>query len=127
MAKIEHKSIRFLSLLLIVLGVVGFSFNPNCPKAGCPSYALANCWILKSERGVALIALAIFAISILWRMLLHGKLPDQISKDGFGWKETAETVNKNVEDVLAQVKSLDDDFVLIKREVEHLKNKTEGT
>lgn len=106
-------------------GAAGFLFSANCPTNGCPGYALANPWILRGERGLAIIVGSVAIVSVLWRMLYDGKLPEQIGREGLSWKRTAKTVNENVADVLATVKSLDADHVALKADFEKLKKRVE--
>lgn len=112
----ERWFIRLMALGVASLGYIGFQYKPDCSKAGCPSYALANPWILRGERGTVLAVGAVFILSIVWRMLWHGRLPDQIGRDGVSWKEEVSEVNqrlvtlgKNVSDLEIEVHKLKND------------------
>jgi hypothetical protein len=112
----ERWLIRLMSIGVGYLGYIGFHFNPDCPNSGCPAYALANPWILRGERGSVLAVGAVFILAIVWRMFWHGRLPDQIGRDGVSWKEEVTEVNQKVISLTKSVSDLED-------EVEKLKNK----
>jgi hypothetical protein len=105
----ERWLIRVMAIGVGFLGYIGFHFNPDCSKTGCPAYALANPWILRGERGSVLAVGAVFILAIVWRMLWHGRLPDQIGRDGVSWKEEVTEVNQKVISLTKSVSDLEDE------------------
>lgn len=115
----ERWLIRLMSLGVVGLGYIGFRFNPDCSKTGCPAYALSNSWILRGERAGVLIVGTVIILSIVWRMIWHGRLPDQVGQGGVSWKESVIDVNQ---DVIALTKSLD----ALDEEVQNLKKRLDA-
>lgn len=115
--------IRLSSVLLIAAGVLAALQSPECTLGSCPGYALTSPWILRAERGLAAVLIILIVLTILIRVVGEGELPDQIGREGFGWKRTTQVVNENVANLLKSVESLNDDFVALKSEVSELKKK----
>lgn len=70
--------------------IAACTWNPDCTNGTCPSYALANPWILREERVVvAVVGLLVLGL-VFWRVFYHGQFPNKISKDGFEYPEVTE-------------------------------------
>ena len=48
-----------------------------------PAYAFGDANILRAERGLALLAILFIGFIVLWRGIVEGELPIEISREGF--------------------------------------------
>jgi hypothetical protein len=99
-------SVRILAIPVLAAGIVGFLFQPNCPNNVCPSYALANPWILRGERSLALVVGALVVGSILWRMLFMGQMPNKLGSGGIEFTEVVEVTKESLADLERSVETL---------------------
>jgi hypothetical protein len=55
----------------------------NRIPADIPAYAFGDASVLRAERGLALLAILFIAFVVLWRGMVEGELPIEISREGF--------------------------------------------
>ena len=75
-------------------------------KALCPGFALQDALILRGERGAAALLGMTFLIVVFCRLVIQGRLPDSITKDGPVW--AARSAARATEDGLGQLNAITD-------------------
>ena len=102
--------VRFLTIPVVALGVIAALQPPNCSGNTCPTYALANAWVLRTERGLFAIVVSLALLTIIVKLVVEGELPDQIGRDVLGWKTVAKEIEVSTDEILDYVISIDDDL-----------------
>jgi hypothetical protein len=106
MAKRGHHGVRALGVVVLGAAVVACTWKPDCTDGTCPSYALANPWILREERVVvAVVGLLVLGL-VFWRIFYHGQFPSKITKDGVEYPEVAEVAEGTTISLTALEQSL---------------------
>lgn len=70
-----------------------------------PAYAFGDAAVLRAERGLALLAILFIAFVVLWRGMVEGELPIEVSREGFKYQQrevTSETAG-TIEELEASV------------------------
>jgi hypothetical protein len=49
-------------------------------------------------------------LTIVVRLIVEGDLPDQIGREGFGWKRSVKDLEASTEETLQYIKSVDGDL-----------------
>jgi hypothetical protein len=95
------------------------SIEPN----QCPGYALQNPLIMRGERSAAILAGLVILLVIFCRLVLQGRLPDRIGREGFDWLPKAITFSKDEIARLGKVSAQQaEQFETIRSVVEQLVN-----
>lgn len=70
-----------------------------------PAYAFGDASVLRAERGLALLALLFIAFVVLWRGIVDGELPIEISREGFKYqqREVARDTAATIQELEASV------------------------
>lgn len=79
-------------LATVVVGLVSVvvAFVDRLPT-DIPAYAFGDAWVLRAERGLALLAILFIAFVALWRGIAEGELPIEISREGFKYQQMEAT------------------------------------
>ncbi|MGD0145195.1 MAG: hypothetical protein ABSC92_18755 [Rhizomicrobium sp.] len=101
--------IRFCGGAILVAGVVATFLSPDCSGGSCPSYALNSAWILRGERGLAVVVVLLVVLTAFWRVIINGEFPSKIGRDSLEWPVAAEGAKEAISALEAAVKSLSDD------------------
>jgi hypothetical protein len=75
-------------LATVVAGLVSVvvAFVDRLPT-DIPAYAFGDASVLRAERGLALLAILFIAFVVLWRGVVEGELPIEISREGFKYQQ----------------------------------------
>lgn len=93
--------VRVAMIVITALAVVVAITTDIPPKV--PNYALGDAWVLRAERGAAVL-LALLLVAMVLGRGLQGRLPTKITREGPEWEgEVAEAVSKGLTDVQASV------------------------
>jgi hypothetical protein len=73
-----------------------------------PAYAFGDAAVLRAERGLALLAILFIAFVVLWRGVVEGELPIEISREGFKYqqREVARDTAATIQELEASVEHL---------------------
>src|SRR5665213_1899062 len=78
--------IQWSPVPLLVVGVLSALQPPDCSTGSCPGYAFTSPWIFRAERGLFAALLLLVLLTVVVRLIVEGEFPDQIGREGFGWK-----------------------------------------
>jgi hypothetical protein len=101
--------VRLGGLFALAAGVAAWRIRLDCPTktSSCPGYALRSPWILHGEHaGIAIVG--VLAVLLLFcRVIVEGRLPDTMGRDGVGWtpERAHETVGA-IDDLRSAVATL---------------------
>lgn len=109
--------VRVLPIPLLALGMIAAWQPPDCVNNVCPAYALANPWILRSERGLFAVLVPLLVLMVVIRLIVTGEMPEYFGREGFGWKSKVLEVNDSIEDLEKSLKTLNADFLALKGEL----------
>jgi hypothetical protein len=75
-----------LATVVVGLASVVVAFVDRLPT-DIPAYAFGDAWVLRAERGAALLAILFIAFVVLWRGMAEGELPIEISREGVKYQQ----------------------------------------
>lgn len=101
---------RLLTIPLIAIGVIAAWQPTACANGACPAYALQSPWVLRTERGLFAVLVLLVLLTIVIRLIGEGELPDQIGREGLGWKRAAKEITVTTDEILEYVISIDEDL-----------------
>ena len=78
------------------------ALSPGVPNR-VPDYALGSPWILRGEWGLAALLILLILITVIWRGLVAGQLPLEISREGVKYEAATELVQTGTEAVTEEV------------------------
>jgi hypothetical protein len=85
------------------------ALGPSVPSK-VPDYALGSPWILRGEWGLAALLLLLILITVIWRGLVSGQLPLEISREGVKYEAATELVQTGTEAVTEEVNEAIDEL-----------------
>jgi hypothetical protein len=85
------------------------ALSPSAPSK-VPDYALGSPWILRGEWGLATLLLLLILITVIWRGLVSGQLPLEISREGVKYEAATELVQTGTEAVTEEVNEAIDEL-----------------
>jgi len=88
---------------------VWVALSADMPKQ-VPDYALGSAWILRGERALGALALLVVSITILWRGLVSGQLPLEVSREGLKYEAATQLVKTGTEAVTEEVNEAIDEL-----------------
>jgi division protein CdvB (Snf7/Vps24/ESCRT-III family) len=87
--------IRVATVVIAVL-TVREAVQAAVPKV-LPDYALGNLWILRGERALAILLLLVILLTVIWRGVIEGQLPLEISREGLKYEAAKALIQKGTE------------------------------
>lgn len=92
--------VRWGGVLVFLLAIgAAVLIDPGCGGSGarCPGYALNEQLVLRGERGFAVLIVLVFVLVLFGQIVVRGRLPTGVSRDGFDFADTAEPTDAAVE------------------------------
>jgi hypothetical protein len=78
-----------------------------------PAYAFGDPWVLRSERGLAMLAVLLVVAVVVWNGIIEGELPTEVTREGVSYREVASSTDRSLEELVGRLRDHQESLDLI--------------